>query len=74
MSRTARGAAKLTAHAEPADETTTQANPAIDLPATVIPNRVMSWNSHGQKLSTPDDIVDHIKTRAQGPRAACSAS
>ncbi|MEV6128858.1 endonuclease/exonuclease/phosphatase family protein [Streptomyces violaceusniger] len=77
MSKTARGAAKLAvktgiaalaimglitpAHANPASETTAQAKPADETTATVIPNRVMSWNSNGQKLSTPQDIVNHIK-------------
>ncbi|MBP8535307.1 endonuclease/exonuclease/phosphatase family protein [Streptomyces sp. MK37H] len=49
------------AYANPAAEASTQAKPTVDLPATVFPNRVMSWNSNGQKLSTPQDIVDHIK-------------
>ncbi|MEU1792267.1 endonuclease/exonuclease/phosphatase family protein [Streptomyces sparsogenes] len=49
------------AQAKSATKAPTQANAAAGLPATVIPNRVMSWNSNGQNLSTPDDIVDHIK-------------
>ncbi|MFI1854580.1 endonuclease/exonuclease/phosphatase family protein [Streptomyces sp. NPDC020480] len=49
------------AQANSANQAPAQAKAAVNLPATVIPNRVMSWNSNGQKLSTPQDIVDHIK-------------
>ncbi|MGW7688374.1 hypothetical protein ACWGMA_05685 [Streptomyces asiaticus] len=49
------------AHANPVTEAPAQAKPAVDASATVIPNRVMSWNSNGEELSTPQDIVDHVK-------------
>ncbi|MFH9071141.1 endonuclease/exonuclease/phosphatase family protein [Streptomyces alboflavus] len=34
---------------------------ASEASTRVVPNRIMSWNSNGQKLGTPEDLARHIK-------------